>query len=143
MEDKMSSTPEQQRRDLKQQIEDSLKKARAYRDKLKRAAFVSTVLNIILSALATFVAGLAGIKGIKVTGDWPNTCRLAAGFALGATVVAGLQRQLADPGLLARAGECVGKLKSLRAQTLLSNYDPEKLTIEYQEIFEAYPDVDC
>jgi hypothetical protein len=138
----MSKGPETQYAALEQQIEGSLRKASSVRDKLRRTSSRYTITNILLSALSTFVAGRAVLFPTTV-GSWRLTCTAAGAFALGATIVAGLQKQLADPEFLAEASECCGRLKNLKVQTIGGNYDGEFLKNEYGKILETCSRVDC
>ena len=138
----MSKEPETQYAALEQQIDASLQKASSFRDKLRRSSSRYTITNILLSALATFVAGRAVLFPATV-GNWKLTCAVAGVFALGSTIVAGLHKHLVDPEILAEASECCGRLKNLKVQTIGSSYDLEVVKSEYGKILEACSRVDC
>ena|GEM_PF-607806 len=138
----MSEHLEDRADNFAQQINESHQKACAYKDRLKRALSRYSIINIILSALATFVAGQAVVLGM-VLRDWKLTCTVAGGFALGATIVAGMQKQLADPDILAEASECCARLKSLRIETAGRKYDLEKVRSAYQQIINDCRRVEC
>jgi hypothetical protein len=128
---------------LRQQIHSSVQKASAHKDRFKRANSRYSIFNILLSALATFVAGQAAVAGGSLVGEWRITCAVASGFALGATIVAGVQKQLADPELLAEASECVGKLRALKIDTLALSYDLEGAGKKYQQILSHFSKIEC
>ena len=133
---------QRQRNVLQQQITDSLQKADGYGDKLKRTNSRYGIANIILGALATFATAQAVFSG-HPPGGWKFTCTVASVFALGATITAGVQRQLADPDLIVEASECIGKLKSLKVETITSTYNPEEVEDKYQQLLEEFTKVDC
>jgi hypothetical protein len=138
----MSNIPDAQYDVLEQQIDGSLEKACKFKERVRRTGSRYTITNILLSALATFVAGRAVLFPASV-GNWRLTCTVAATFALGATIVAGLQKHIADPEILAEASECCGRLKNLKIQTIGRQYDWDKIKSEYGKILEASPRVDC
>ena len=138
----MSNITDSQFDALERQIENSLQKACGFKEKLKRSSLRYTIINILFSAFATFVAGRAVLFPGTV-GDWRLTCTVAGTFALGATIVAGLQKHLADPELLAEASECCGKLKNLKVQIIGRQYNWEKMKSEYGKILEGCSKIDC
>jgi len=139
----MSTVIDEQYNVLRQQIENSLQKANAHKERLKRANSRYSIFNILLSALATFVAGQAAVAGTALAGGWRVTCALASGFALGATIVAGVQKQVADPDLLAEASECVGKLRALKIDALAPTYDLDGARKKYQQILSDFSKIEC
>jgi hypothetical protein len=139
----VSIVPNAQYDDLEKLINDSLQKACAHKDKLRRTGTRCTITNIIFSALATFVAGSAVIFPALVGTNWRITCAVAGACALSATIVGGLQKQLADPEILVEASECCGKLKSLKLQTMGRKYDWETVRTEYGQIIASCQRVDC
>ena len=66
----MSTVPNAQYDDLEKLINDSLQKACAHKDRLRRTGTRCTITNIIFSALATFVAGSAVIFPALVGTNW-------------------------------------------------------------------------
>jgi hypothetical protein len=139
----MSTVIDEQYNVLRQQIDNSLQKASAHKDRLKRASSRYSIFNILLSALATFVAGQAALAGGALVGGWRITCAVASGFALGATIVAGVQKQVADPDLMAEASECVGKLRALKIDTLAPTYDLDGARKKYQQILSDFSKIEC
>jgi hypothetical protein len=137
----MSNISEEPYEALGRQIDESLRKACAQKDRLKRSSSRYSILNIILGAIATFVTGQAVIFA-PVLGNWRVTCTVAGVFALGATIVAGIQKQLADSEILAEASECCGRLRSLKVETIAGDYELEKVKGEYRQILAACPRVE-
>ncbi len=128
---------------LSQQIQASLQKASAFRNRLQTSSVRYTLAGLVLSALATFFAGLSSLAGKPiVVDDWRITCAFAAVFTLGATIATGVQSQLAKPDLLTQASECVGKLRALMSDTLSPTFDLEDARKKYQQILVDYSGVD-
>ena len=138
----MSEISEAKYDTLEQQINLSLQKACGHKDKLRRTSSRCTITNVLFSAFATFVAARA-VLFPAVVGNWRLNCAIAGGFALGATIVAGLQKHLADPEIHAEASECCGKLKNLKVQTIGGKYDWEKIKSEYGKILEGCSRIEC
>jgi hypothetical protein len=128
---------------LGQQIQDSLKKAEANKNKLKTIEKRYSIINILLSASATFIAGLSAVSNEPLMGNWRTTATVASVLTLGATVVGGIQKQLAAPDLLAETSECVAKLKALKVEIVVGNYDLKQVSEEYQQILSDFSKVDC
>ena len=128
---------------LSQQVQASLQKASAFRNRLQTSSVRYTLTGLALSALATFFAGLSSLTGKPiVVDDWRITCTFAAVFTLGATIAAGVQSQLAKPDLLTQASECVGKLRALMSDTLSPTCDWEDARKKYQQILVDHSGVD-
>jgi hypothetical protein len=89
------------------------------------------------------VAGQAVFTGNKSTETWRITCAIASALTLGATITATVQKQVADPQLLTEASECVGKLKSLKFETISSNYNTQEVSQKYQRILSDFPRINC
>jgi hypothetical protein len=137
----MSNVSEEQYKALEKQINDSLQKACAHKDRLKRSSSRYSIANITMGALATFVAGQSVILG-PVLGNWKLACTVAGILALGATISAGIQKQLADSDLLAEASECCGRLRSLKVETIARTYDLDRVKSEYKQVLTGCPRVE-
>lgn len=122
---------------LREHVFGSLEKAQAQKTTLKRNNARHTTANIILSVLATLLAGTAGIFGS--VGNWKATCLLAAVCSAGATVAA----KISTAEQLTNASECVGQLKALRVETILPNYDLDDVSEKYQQILSEFSSIDC
>jgi hypothetical protein len=128
---------------LDQQIQASLQKASLHKNRLRVASVRYTVASLVLSALATFFAGLSSLSGNPlIVDDWRITCAVASVFTLAATIVAGVQSQLAKPDLLTQASECVGKLRALMTDTLSPTCDWDDVRKKYQQVLIDYSGVD-
>jgi hypothetical protein len=133
----------QQPNPISQQVQTSLQKASAHRERLRSATARYGLAGIILSALATFFAGLSSLLGTPlVLNDWRITCSVAAVFTLAATIVGSVQSQFAKPELLTQASECVGKLRALLTDTLSPSCDWEEIRKKYQQVLVDYSAVD-
>lgn len=64
-------------------------------------------------------------------------------LTLGATLAAGIQKQIAAPDLLNEASECVAKLKALKVETVTNTYEIEQVSDEYQQILADFSKIDC
>ncbi|MEO1620172.1 MAG: hypothetical protein AAFU53_03965 [Cyanobacteria bacterium J06632_3] len=127
---------------LKTQIDLSLQKAEAHRNRLKNADRRYSILNIVLGAIATFIAGEAAISGTPMVGGWRVTTTIASVCTLGATLSAGIHKQVASPELLIETSECAAKLKSLKIETLASSYPVEEVRDTYQNILSEFSRVE-
>ena len=132
--------------DLRQLIQESVRKASAQQARLRRLSTRATILNILLSSLSTLVAGQAALLGRPMGGEgdaaWRLVCALAAGLALGATVVASLQMQLVKPELLTEVSTCLARLRALQIDTLATDYDVAEARTRYSQILTEFPRVE-
>lgn len=119
---------------LDQQIRSSFQNATAQRKKLEIQTSRYTITGIILSALATFVAGVPSILGQTIIGDWRLTCSVAALITLAATILSSLQNQVAKPGLLSRSSESVGRLRVLLMELQAPDCDYDQVRRQYQAL---------
>lgn len=78
-----STTLETQLNTMRTKISSSLEKAQDQRDALKRTNSCYITSNIILNALATLLAGMAGTIGNAQ--NWKITCLFAAVCSAGVT----------------------------------------------------------
>jgi hypothetical protein len=123
---------------IRQEIKGSLEKAQAQRNAIKRHNSNYAMTNTVLSAIAALLAGTAGVVGNQ-GGMWKETCLFSAAFSVAATAAAKVQRteQLTD------ASECVGRLKALKVETIVSNCDWEQVGGKYQQILSEFVSIDC
>ncbi|MBD2527154.1 hypothetical protein [Nostoc sp. FACHB-133] len=128
---------------LRQQIDDSLKKAETQKNKLKTIERRYSIINICLGALATFITGQSAVSNDPLIGNWRINTTVASVLTLGVTIVGSMQKQLAAPDLLSEASECVAKLKALKVETIVSTYDTEQVSEEYQQILSDFSKIDC
>ncbi len=126
---------------LKTQIDLSLQKAEIHRNRIKAADRRYSVLNIVLGAIATFIAGEAAISGTPM-GGWRFTTTVASVCTLGATLSAGIHKQVAPPELLVETSICAAKLKSLKVETLTPSYSTAAVRDTYQNILAEFDRVE-
>ena len=119
---------------LDQRIQTSFEKATTQRKKLETQSTRFTVSGVILSSLATLVAGIPSILGQTIIGDWRLTCAIAALIALAATIVAGVQNLVSKPDLLTRTSECVGRLRLMLIELQSGNVDADQVSRQYQTL---------
>jgi hypothetical protein len=132
-----STNQDQQFNVLREQIGDSLEKAQAQKNTLKRTNSRYTTANIILGALAALLAGTAGTVGNAA--NWKPICLLAAVCSAGAAVTTKLQ----TAEQLTEASECVGQLKALKVETITPTDDLEEVSEKYQQILSEFSTIDC
>ncbi len=128
---------------LQQQIQSSLDKAQAQRNKLRTIDRRYSILGLILGATATFIAGQSAVANDPLIGNWRATATVASVITLGATITSGLQKQLADPDLLVETSECTAKLKALRIEMIAGTFDLEQVSEQYQQVLSEFSNVDC
>jgi hypothetical protein len=128
---------------LRNQIQHSLQKAEAQKNKLKTIDRRYSIINLCLGAVATFIAGQSAVSNDPMIGNWRATTTVASMLTLGATIAGGLQKQLAAPDLLNEVSECVAKLKALKVETVTSTFEVEEVSEEYQQILSDFSKVDC
>jgi dGTP triphosphohydrolase len=121
---------------MREEISESLEKAEAQRNTLKRKNSRYMTTNIILSALAALLAGTAGTIGNAQ--NWKITCLFAAACSVGVTVT--VKRQTTEQ--LTEASECVGQLKALKFETVTPTYDLEQVSEKYQQILSDFSAID-
>ncbi|MEO0758439.1 MAG: hypothetical protein AAFY78_16385 [Cyanobacteria bacterium J06648_16] len=127
---------------LRRQIELSLGKAEAHRNRLKSADRRFSITNIVLGAIATFIAGESAIAGEPLMGNWRLTTTVASVCTLGATISASVHKQVVSPDLLIETSECAAKLRALKIETLSSTYPIEAVRDEYQHILSEFSRVE-
>ena len=139
----MVAVTEEQREALRQQIDESFRKASAHQERLKRTDRRYSLAHTGLSGLSGLVAGSVAAIGRAPEGDWRLVCAVAAVFAFGATFVSAVQKQLSDPDLLTHTGECVGKLRALRTEAITPGYSIADVGSKYRQLLMDYTKVEC
>lgn len=127
---------------LRQQIDHSLQKATAQRNNLQKIDRKYSIINIVLGAIAAFVAGQSVMADKPIVGNWKAMTTFASVLTLSATVASGVQKQIASPDLVAEVSQCVAELKALKIETLSPNYELEKVSEEYQKILTEFSRVE-
>ena len=135
--------PNHERRALREQIQQSLQKAETHKQQLKSTDRRYTIINLVLGAIATFIAGESAIADKPLVGSWRLTTTIASVCTLGATVAAGVHKQSASAERLLEASECAAKLKALKVDTISENYELDTVSGEYRRIIAEFSRVDC
>src|SRR5688572_18202443 len=120
---------------LDQLIQASLKNAYAQRTRLTALHIRYTIASVVLSAMATFFAGISSLTNRPIVAeDWRVTCAIAAALTMVATVVGGVQSLLVRPDQLTQASECIGKLRALLADATATAPNFEEVRRKYQQL---------
>ncbi len=138
-----STSTEDQCVALRQQIADSLHKARTQQQAIKRRHTIYNTATIVLSGLGTLIAGLATLLSQPIADDWSLTCGIAALLSFGTTVVAGLQQQGASPDLLTEANACVARLRALQLEMGDPIFNLHTVKQKYQQIVSDTTRIEC
>ena len=127
---------------LDQQIQASFQRATKQRQKLETQVSRYTIANITLGALATFAAGIPTLAGQPMIADsWRITCAVAALLTLAATILTSVKSQVAKPNTLAKASECVGRLRALLFELQAPDCDVARIRKQYQGILMEFADL--
>lgn len=123
------------------EIHQTLQKAEEQVKKLRKTNTRYIYISLISSVFATLIAGstvfLGPLFGAGTT-SWKWTCGVVAIFTGTATVFTGLHKQLSVTERLAKATECVGKLKALEFELASGKSNTEDLVRDYKRIIELY-----
>jgi hypothetical protein len=128
---------------IQQQIWHSLQRAEAQRNKLKKNDLRYSIINLVLGALATFIAGESAISGSPALVNWRVTTAVTSLLTLSTTIVSGIHKKVVSPDLLSEASECVAKLKALRLESNIPTGKIEQICDEYQQIVSEFSNIDC
>jgi hypothetical protein len=128
--------------DLDQEIQASFQKATLQRKKAEIQASRYTISGIVLSALATFVAGVPSLMGQPVIADWRVTCSVAALLTLAATIVSSVHNQVAKSDTLTKTSECVGRLRALIIDLQLPDCDYDQVRKQYQGVLVDFAELE-
>src|SRR5690606_23226005 len=124
-------------------IQEQLQRLERRRARLRSLNTRVVTLNLVLSAIATALAGVTAVTG-PLVGEgppaWRWTCGLVAVVTAAAALTTGIQQRFHVPEWLGRTLACVGKLRSLELELQLSRSTPEEAAGEYEELLESYPE---
>lgn len=129
---------------MNETIRESLSKAQACVNSLKKTNTLYIYVGLIASVLATLIAGITAFNGPVAgqgPGAWKWTCGIVAVFTATATVFTGLQKQLSISERLAKATECSGKIRGILFELERSDISAERkneVLNEYKKIVELY-----
>lgn len=128
---------------LGERVSRSLQQAESYAGRLGRTNGALSLGGILTSAAMTAVTGWTSVAG-PVFGSsvaaWRLTCILAAVLGFLATVFMAVSQQLRLGDRVARANECIGRLKSLDFSLEAQTQSPQELWKEYANILRQYPE---
>lgn len=127
---------------LRQQIAVSFQRATAQKNRLRRADKRLSIASLVLSALATFIAGESALAGEPIMGDWRFTTTVASVCTLSATLVAGIHKQVAPTDLIIESSEFSAKLKALSIEALPTEYNLAEVRQAYQQLIAEFSEVD-
>lgn len=140
----MSQLPQGNIQEVIRRITESLRRAETNMANLKRLNTGLVVTGLITSGLTTLFTGATAMRGPLIGGDsvagWQLACILAAGLGFLTTVCLGLNQQLQVPDQLARANECVGRLKALDVAIIAGSRSEKDIVMEFENIVRAYPE---
>ena len=128
---------------LRQQIQHSLQKAEVQKNQLRTADLRYSVINLMLSAAATVIAGGSAIMDDPILGNWRFTASIFSLCTLGAMIVAAIHKQVASPELLLESSECIAKLRDLNIETIPETYELDMVSAAYQHIRSEFARIDC
>jgi len=124
-------------------IQEHLQRVERRVGRLRRVNVRVITLSLVLSTVATLLAGLAAAGG-PLTGEgtsaWRWTCGLIAVVTAGAALATGVHQRFQIPENLARALACAGRLRSLDLALRLARLPPEEVGHEYAELIATYPE---
>lgn len=121
---------------MREQISSSLEKAQVRRNTFKHKNSRYTTANIVLSALAALLAGMAGTIGNAQ--NWKLTCLFAAVCSAGVTVTSKLQ----TAEQLNEVSEYVGQLRALKVEVITPTYNLKQVSEKYQQVLSQYSAID-
>lgn len=128
---------------MESEIKESLSKAKEKLASIRKSNSRFIVVSLVASVLATLLAGSTAALG-PLSGQgpvaWKWTCGFVAVLTATATVFTGLQKQFMTSERLAKATECVGKLRAIDFSLSSASSEDEKKSAlgEYRKALEIY-----
>ena len=119
---------------------EDLGRATSFTNRLRRTDRRYGLTSTALGGAAGVVAGLPAATGVA-PGGWQFTCVVVALIAFGGTLVGALRQHVSEPDVVAKANEHVGKLRSLRLDTVSPRFDVESIGERYQHVLAEYSDL--
>lgn len=128
---------------LGQRLSSSLRAAERFANRLSKTNGALGLGGIVASAATTALTGWTGVAG-PLTGnsmtDWRLACILAAVLGFFSTLFMAISQQSRLGDRLARANECIGRLKSLEFAFVARTQSLPELWKEYGELLKQYPE---
>ncbi|MQA92409.1 MAG: hypothetical protein GEU90_19650 [Gemmatimonas sp.] len=128
---------------LETRIHDNLQKIDRKADRLKRVNVQMQSGNLVLTTVATLLAGLTAATGPMVgegTPAWRWTCGAIAVITAAAGLFAGFHQRFRLPEKLANTLSCAGRLRSLELGLRLTRLSPQEASHEYEQLIATYPE---
>jgi hypothetical protein len=139
----MQPTMEEVRSLIVMRITENLGRVEGRVADLRRTNVRITGLSLVLSTVATLLAGLTAAAG-PLAGEgppaWRVTCGIIAVVTAAAAFTTGAQQRFQIPEQLARALACVGRLRGLELSLRLGRVDTEQAGHEYEQLIATYPE---
>ena len=128
---------------LATRIQDNLRRVEVRAARLRRVNVRVQSANLILTTLATLLAGLTAAAG-PLVGEgppaWRWTCGAIAVVTAAAGLTAGFHQRFQLPDQLARVLSCAGRLRSLELGLQLARLSPQEASHEYEQLIASYPE---
>ena len=128
---------------LTRRIRESLKRAEAHADRLKRNNTRLMVSSVVSSGISTLVTGVTAAQGPIVSEGipgWRISCIVGAVFGFVTTVAVGLNQQLKLSARLSKANEALGRLRTLSVAIDIGSETWEEIRKDYEEIMRTHPE---
>jgi len=140
----MFEAPKVNLQEVVRRISDDLRKAEMYLTGLKKLNTTLMVSGLTTSSLVTLFTGATAMRGPLIGGDdvggWQLACVIAALLGFLTTLCMGLNQQLQVSERLAKATECVGRLKALDIAIVAGSRSDSDIVAEFENIVRAYPE---
>jgi hypothetical protein len=121
-------------------LAEALRKTEGHVGQARRGHLRTIIVALAASGLSALLTALPAALNQPLVGTWRLTCGLAAVCSAVAAVTTGLQAQLKHTDRIARATECLGKLRSLDVQHRLGTVPEADFSRQLSEIVAKYPE---
>lgn len=132
-----------QREEILKLVREGIYKTESYAKKYKKLDMWLLITSIVLSTLATVLAGgtAAGGKPVmEALGGWRVVCSIVAAFTAVGTISSTLHKAFQVTNHLAAAVACISKLKSLELTITVTEKEPSEVTEAYKQILVEHPE---
>lgn len=129
--------------EIRTRIQESLRRAERYTSRYRRLDVGLLACSIVLSTVATVLAGGAAYGGetaVDALGGWRPVCAVVAICTALGTVTAGLHKAFHVTDRLTRSVACVAGLKALELEISFRGKDPAAAVEAYQGLLKDYSD---
>jgi hypothetical protein len=139
----MQPATEEIRSFLQDRIRENLQRVERKTSRLRRVNVQVQSVTLVLSTLATLLAGLTAANG-PLVGEgppaWRWTCGAIAVITAAGGLVAGFHQRFQLPEKLANTISCAGRLRSLDLGLRLARLSPAEASHEYEQLIASYPE---